>query len=105
MESRFQLNQMVLSVKKKPLGLFTTIREPKAATTVLVSFLASMELEWLREKGRDLTKSYDKTLTRTENSKKESNNTKTPLKTSITQRLRTGVRLNFDPIEFRPVGS
>ena len=41
------------------------------------------------EKGRDLTQSYAKAPTTTEKSKKQRDNTKTPPKTSITQRLRT----------------
>ena len=48
-----------------------------------------------REKRRDLTQnqSYDKTLTPTENSKKQSDNTRTSPKTSITlQRLRSRLR-------------
>ena len=43
-----------------------------------------------REKGRDLTKSYDKShYTHRKKSKKQRDNTKMPQKTSITQRLRT----------------
>ena len=42
-----------------------------------------------REKGRDLTKSYAKAPTPIEKSKKKCDNTKTPPKTPITQRLRT----------------
>ena len=43
----------------------------------------------MREKGRDLTQSYDKSPTPTEKSKKQRDNTKTPPKTSIIQRLQT----------------
>ena len=43
----------------------------------------------LRENGRDLTQSYEKSPFTNKNSKKQSDNTKTPPKTSITQRLRT----------------
>ena len=42
-----------------------------------------------RQKGRDLTQSYDKAPALTEISKGQSDNTKTPQKSSITQRLRT----------------
>ena len=42
-----------------------------------------------RKKGKDMTQSYDKTPTPTEKSKKKRDNTKTPPKTSITQRLWT----------------
>ena len=42
------------------------------------------------EKGKDLTQSYDKSpYTDKKKSKKQRDNTKTPPKTSITQRLRT----------------
>ena len=43
----------------------------------------------LREKGRDLTQSYDKSPYIVRKSQKQHDNTKTPPKTSITQRLRT----------------
>ena len=46
-------------------------------------------MQWQREKGRDLTQSYDKNPYTTEKSKKQRDNTKTPPQTSITQRLRT----------------
>ena len=47
------------------------------------------KLEIIREKERYQTQSYDKSPTPTEKSKKQSDNTQTPPKTSITQRLRT----------------
>ena len=43
------------------------------------------------EKGRDLTQSYDKSPYTNKKSKPQRDNTKTPPKTSITQRLRTDI--------------
>ena len=50
-------------------------------------------LNFVREKGRDLTQSYDKSpCTDRKIKKAQRDNTKTPPKTSITQRLRTDLR-------------
>ena len=46
----------------------------------------------LREKGRDLTQSYDKSPYTHWKSKNQRDNTKTPPKTPITQRLQTDLR-------------
>ena len=50
-------------------------------------------MDILREKGKDMTQSYDKAPTPTEKSKKQRDNTKTPQKhfdyTTIVDRLRT----------------
>ena len=43
----------------------------------------------VREKGRDLTQSYDKSPYPLEKSKKQRDNTENATKTSITQQLRT----------------
>ena len=50
----------------------------------------------LKEKGRDLTQSYDKSpSTNRKIKKKQRGNSKTPTKNSITQRLRTDLGPSF----------
>ena len=54
-----------------------------------------MFIRYNGEKGRDLTQSYDKASTPTEKPTKQRDNTLTPRKTSITQRLRTDLGRSF----------
>ena len=58
----------------------------------------------IREKGRDLTQSYDKSpYTHEKKNKKQRDNTKTPSKTSITQRLRTDLGRSVDVTTATPL--
>ena len=60
--------------------------------------------EIVREKGRDLTQSYNKSPTPSEKSKKQRDNIKTPPKTSITQRLRTDLGQSVGVTAVNPTG-
>ena len=55
---------------------------------LLIFTYCSFQLK-MREKGKDLTQTYDKTPTQTEQFKKQRDNTKIATKMSITQRLQT----------------
>ena len=71
-------------------GLWKMSHESRhAAELGFCPIFSNFSVNNLREKGRDLNQSHDKSPYTHKKSKKQRDNTKTPPKTSITQRLRT----------------